>query len=494
MRLPLALPLLAASVVASSPFDAEAQKRNTYMTLDRNLLTFDEAPLLPTVSALPFRCYACISDTTGQLKAMVMNGPQPLPWYVVNGDLEPYAGLPAGFNCSLAQSPKVQFVPKPASPDSAYLVFVNQFTVAAPHMYRLGVLAMRVGAPGEATGEIHPSIHWLADSVAAGFLILPHANGEDYWLLLQPVGGNSYHAYRITANGIVPVPVVSNAGPVRSIDWQFGLWVPNTAGDVLAITRRRTGQLPANADTLDLDLYGFDLAQGTVSHTGTLPSQWVEGMEFSPSGQYLYVIEKEVFFLSSSGCEMTLVQYDLAAADVAASRTVVHQYANPSFSTLLRVNYMLLGNDGRIYRAYQEDDATHLGVIMHPDLPAPDCDYQPEGLAYPEPVLWGFAPPMKRYHDSPAIITAVAERAPPEMRVAPQPLLEGGWLSHPSLEGSIQIRWHDAAGRIAREDPVLASAGRARIEADGLAPGLYTVEVSGGQLAAPVSGRIVVGH
>lgn len=496
MRTNITLPILAAFVLALCPFTLDAQKRNRYMTFERNLLTFDDAPMLPAITNVTDRGFACISDTTGQLKAMLMNGPQPLPWYVVNGDMVPYPGLPAGFNCSLAQAPKVQFVPKPASPDSVYLAFINRFTTAAPHMYRLGILAMKVGAPGESTGEIHPAIHWVADSVAAGFLILPHANGEDYWLLLQPFGGNSYHAYRIAADGIDPVPVVSNAGPERSIYWQFGLWVPSAAADVFAVTRRVSGGgvISLNADTLEMDLYGFDPAQGTVTHSGPLPSQWVEGMEFSPSGQYLYVIEKEVFFQSGTGCEMTLVQYDLDAPDVAASRTVVHQYLNPSYNSLLRVNYMLLGNDGRIYRAYQEEDATHLGVIMQPDLPAPACDYQEQGLAYPQPVLWGFAPPMKRYNDPPAIVNGVLDLASSDLMVAPQPLTDAGWLTHASFEGALRINWLDAAGRMVREEQVQGSAGRAPIDATGLAPGLYVVSVSGGQLSAPISGRIVVGR
>lgn len=418
---------------------------------------------------------------------------------VFDGNHVPMAGLPLGFALSNSGYPRGIFIPKPGSQDSMYLAFVNRYTTAPPHMRRIGLLAMDVGLPGAPAGGTQQFITWIATDIASDFVVVPHANESDYWIMVQPIGGNAFHAYLVSANGVSGVPVVSNAGPTRGVDWQDGAWALNTEGTMFACATRKSGSaVPGQADTLLTELFAFDNDLGVAAHVLTLPSKRPQGMEFSASGRFLFVLEQMPNgFLSpgTPGTEVKLVQYDMEADLIAESREVVHEYVHPTFSNLSPCVQLLRGIDGRIYCKH-EGESGFLGVVMNPELPAALCGYLHDGLAVPDSVGegFGFFPPMKRYHDSPAIITSVPEHALAEMQVAPQPLTEAGWLSHPSLEGSLQIRWHDAAGRIAREDPVLASAGRARIEADGLAQGLYTVMVSGGQLAAPVSGRVVVGR
>ncbi len=469
-----------------------AQLRNATAFAYRNQLAFSDAQQLPELSQIGDNAFSCISDSIGQLKAVVGKDPLTLTWGIYDADLLPVPGVPVGFRIDEGGFPRAVFMPKPGAPDSLYLFYTDRYTTSPPSMRRLGLIRFDAGAPGQPTGGFHPAIDWLSTDIASCFMVVPHANEQDYWVVVQPIGGNAFHAHRVSADGVDPVPLVSAGGPVRGIDWQHGQWVPNTQGDRFVYAQRKsTGTGGSIPDTLAAELFAFDIEQGTVSHLVTLPSKRVIGTEFSSSGRYLYVLEQLPFW-TTQGCVVTLVQYDLEAADVADSRTVVHGYTSPDVVSLYVRVQMLRGIDGRIY-CTNEDDDNPLGVIMEPDQVAPLCNYMHESISILSPAD-GFFTPLKRYHDSPAIITAVAERGLTEMRVAPQPLTEGGWLSHPSLEGSFRIRWHDAAGRIAREDLVQASAGRARIEADGLAPGLYTVMVSGSQLASPVSGRIVVGR
>lgn len=484
--------LLIAWVVSGCANGLMAQLRNATAFAYRNRLGFNDAQQLPELSQVGFTALSCISDTTGDLKAVVGIDSISLSWRIYDADLLSVPGVPAGFRIDQGGFPRAVFIPKPGAPDSLYLFYTDRYTTSAPHMRRLGLIRFDAGAPGQPAGGFHPAIDWLSTDIASCFMAVPHANEQDYWVVVQPIGSNAFHAHRISADGVDPVPVVSSGGPVRGIDWQHGQWVPNTQGDRFVYAQRKsTGAGGSIPDTLAAELFAFDIDQGTVSHLVTLPSKRVIGTEFSASGRYLYVLEQLPFW-TTQGCVVTLVQYDLEAADVAGSRTVVHTYTSADVVSLYVRVQMLRGIDGRIYCA-SEDDDDPLGVIMEPDQMAPLCNYIHEAIPIPSPAA-GFFTPLKRYHDSPAIITAVAERALTEMRVAPQPLTESGWLSHPSLEGALRIRWLDAAGRIAREDPVQASGGRARIDAGGLAPGLYAVEVSGGQLAAPVSSRVVVGH
>lgn len=484
--------LLIAGALTGCAADALAQSRNATAFAGRNRFDFGDAQQLPQVSQVGFLGYSCISGTAGQLKAVVGMDPLTLAWAIYGADLQPMPGGPAGFRVEPGGSPRAVFVPKPGATDSLYLFYVDRYTIASPHMYRLGLVRLHAGAPGQPAGGIHPAIDWLSTDIAACFMAVPHANGQDYWVVVQPIGSNAFHAHRVSAEGVDPVPVVSAGGPARSINWQFGQWVPDTQGDRFIIAQRKSQSAVSNmADTLAAELFAFDLDQGTVTHLLTLPSKRVVGTEFSASGRYLYVLEQAPFW-TEPGCVVTLVQYDLQAADVAGSRAVVHSYLSPDNASLIVRVQLLSGIDGRIYCA-SEDINDPVSVIMEPDQAAPLCDYVHQAITTPWPV-YGFHTPLKRYHDSPAISLAVAPHGRAEPRVLPQPIVESGWLAHPLLEGELRIAWRDPAGRLARATSVRAVDGRAPLDAHGLAPGLYTVTASSGRLAAPVCGRVVVGR
>lgn len=480
-----------ALLLCAGTLDSIAQKRNANVLFTHNWLVFGEAQALPTADSIIVGGTASLSDTSSQLKVYLGSDPATFEWQIYDGEHNPLPGLPADFlSGQSGYTTRQLFIPKPGSPDSAYLVYTDRYTTSPPHLYRLGVASVGLGGPGELASGVHPTLNFVSTDVAACFMAVPHANGQDYWIVVQPIGTNAFHAHRVSALGIDPLPVVSASGPLRPIDWPTGLWLPSTEGDRFGYTQRRTsGSLLG--DTLATELFAFDNASGAASHLMTLPSKRSQGMEFSATGRYLYVMENKRLY-PDPGVEVSLVQYDMDAAEVPASRNVVHSYESNQVYQTMRVQ-LLRGIDGRIYCTH-EDYPPVLGVITEPEQPGPLCGYIHEGFACVTNQAVGFYPPMKRYHDSPAIITALPENSTGgSLEVAPQPLTGIGSISHPSLRGTLRLEWFDAMGRVTRSETVQGDGGRAVIDVSTLAPGSYLLRVSS-QLKAPLIERVLVAY
>jgi hypothetical protein len=96
-------------------------------------------------------------------------------------------------------------------------------------------------------------------------------------------------------------------------------------------------------------------------------------VEFSADGSKLYATDQS----------NQLYQYDLLAGEaVADSRVLLGEshYPTEGIFALQR------GPDGRIYAAQH---GAYLGVITHPEVKGPGCDYQERGLALIGNAVWG---------------------------------------------------------------------------------------------------------
>ncbi|MBK9149318.1 MAG: hypothetical protein IPM12_16055 [Flavobacteriales bacterium] len=481
-------PALMSAMAGLACLNGHGQQRNAHWLFWRNHLEFASGNAVANASNSIDR-YACISDTAGQLKAFV--GYTAAAGYNVfnaNGDMIPGQSMDLFISGTGAGRVNALFIPVPGLPDGAFLAYLDRVLGTSPTIYRAGLVRMDLGPPGQLPSSMEPETQWVTEDVARWIFCTPHANGEDYWMVTQPLGGNAFHAFRISGGGAEAVPSVSNAGPIRPSTRNHGLAVPSEDGSVIAISMRPSNSNDYAIDTLNLDLYTFDSAQGVLSYWLNLPSPRVEGLEFSPSGRFLYVLEHT--FLQGIGVHETLVQYDLQAGDVAGSRSVVHDYIQGPTFDLTRRQQLAAAIDGRVYRIRNNRSDT-LGVIMAPDLAAPLCNYVHDSFICAD-VVGSLPNPLKRYHDSPNIITSAPSAASAPMRIAPLPLDLSGWLSHADLNGPLKLAWLDAAGRMVRSEAVLAEGGRAPLNSAGLASGSYMLQVSGAGLRAPMSVKVLV--
>ncbi len=204
-----------------------------------------------------------------------------------------------------------------------------------------------------------------------------HANGEDIWILAHAYPANTFLAYRLTADGIDPVPVTSDAGPAfppcNSNINARGEMRFNLTGTRLAMAGNGTGGEPDS----DLLLYlRFNNATGEVSNPIELPPARGDfGVAFSADGSKLYTATWKALNFFSTDSNF-IQQFDLSDPDPAAiiaSRTVLYAAQIPtSFGSVK------LGPDGRIYVARFAGD--HLGVVQQPGQPGTACNYVHDGL------------------------------------------------------------------------------------------------------------------
>lgn len=158
---------------------------------------------------------------------------------------------------------------------------MNRTAGVNPAIYQIGLVGMDLGPPGQLAVSMEAETEWVISDVALWICVVPHANGTDYWLVAQPIGGNAFHAFRITQDGADPDPVISYAGPPRLTDWKDGLAIPSIEGSVIAVSTRSSASIPFQYDSLTMDLFTFDPALGTLGHWMNLPSNRPEGIEFS---------------------------------------------------------------------------------------------------------------------------------------------------------------------------------------------------------------------
>ncbi len=176
---------------------------------------------------------------------------------------------------------------------------------------------------------------------------LPHANGTDIWVIAHQWDSNAFYAWKIDASGI-SAPVISNVGSlVTGLDSaSFGQMKISPDGTKLAVAN----------NTMNAELLDFNKATGVVSNPMMLVTGSIFGIEFSPSGNALYITED------------TLVsQFDLTAADISASQTIIADIP-------IRIGSMALGPDSKIYIASYEAQA--ISVINLPDVIGSGCNLQ----------------------------------------------------------------------------------------------------------------------
>lgn len=249
------------------------------------------------------------------------------------------------------------------------------------------------------TGDVDPSNKNmnLLPITSEKLTAISNASGDGFWIISQFEG--QFFSYELTANGLNTTPVISNVAPfielvttpITNVDVAAmrGYIKVNARGNKLVaahfsnnntaefagITDILTARSLAYANGGELYLYDFDNSTGIISNPQPLLTRQnggsIYGVEFSGNGQYLYA---EVDYMNPSTTQVfelirgEIVQYDLTAANVANSATIVHQDNITPFRGALQ-----LGLDNRIYHSrFQQGE---LSVINNPDAAGVAANY-----------------------------------------------------------------------------------------------------------------------
>jgi hypothetical protein len=291
----------------------------------------------------------------------------------------------------------------------------------------------------------------LNDSSMNPLTAVAHANGTDYWIISHGHSGNTFLAYRLTAQGVDPAPVISQTGPAlplasnsyNSIN-RLGSLVASYSGTQLALTNMSTD----SSLVIRCDLFQFNASTGVVSYFSSLPilSRGNYGTEFSPDGTKLYQLHGA--WAPDVGWTITLRQFDVTSQDagqIAASAVLVRTELYPPEYDMpgglgLRI---ASAPDGRIYLIWSGENS--LSVINEPNLPGAACNFVVDQVQLPNTIAVALPNQCKRYHDSELPVGVPAVQYTQE-QLAVWPVPTDGVL-HVRTSRPGQVRITDALGR-----------------------------------------------
>jgi len=360
----------------------KGQYNNNYWAFGDSALISWGSSGLPTAStsAHTFRNgSACISDSNGILLYIGYNyylSPiRPSLWNKYHVDISDSIRINGGlwYHSSL-------FIPHPGNDSIIYL-----FTIGVTNdPYGFYSNTINYKANNDSGLVLQKNFQWNNFPAFDGLMGVRHGNGRDWWVISQrwnppsgQIASNSFYIFKITPQGIA-FPIIQNIGSSHSTN--LGHLVFSSDGSSFVNVSFRGL----------IELYNFDRCTGTI--TSTIPieqeppsspySHFITTCAYSKDDSKLYVID-----LSQSNSTYYLLQYDLLATNIAASKFVVDTFVIPVAPCAMK-----LAPDGKIYIAAADgnyswpypDTSTafttvnnNLSVINYPDSLGAVCDFQP---------------------------------------------------------------------------------------------------------------------
>ena len=205
-------------------------------------------------------------------------------------------------------------------------------------------------------GDVVEADVQLYDYSFEGLCAIRHANGTDYWILINQdtsgIGVYSVTQNGVQLSGVYPAPVSTSGGIIKASPFPY-----------------IAGQTCCNKVMTPAGLFDFDLTTGVMTFDTNLGGASTSYFEFSPNGFYLYA---NVFNQLSSTSQ--LVQYNIAQAEqTGQDLSSTAQIIQENFDGY----YMQLAPDRKIYYTYTVlepttgDIATALGTINCPNTSTP---------------------------------------------------------------------------------------------------------------------------
>lgn len=296
-----------------------------------------------------FEGCASLCDTNGQL-ILYTDGAR--VWDKTNEVMPNGTGLLGHPSSTQAAA----IVPYPGNPNR-YYIFTTDFQ-GDPNGLRYTEVDITLnGGNGDVTAVKNIP---LLTPVTEKQTVVKNAAGDGYWLIVHYFGNNAFYVYPITTSGI-GTPVISNAGTAITAE-QPSIGYLKASAD--------GSRLLACNQNINAELFDFDTATGIVSNPLVLTNESSYSGTFSLSGNRVYITNGEGQFMKK------LYQYDLTAADIPASRTLIYENDEPN--STIYMGAMQLGPDGKIYIA--RFFGQYLSTIDRPENLGAACGFKKMGF------------------------------------------------------------------------------------------------------------------
>ncbi len=265
-------------------------------------------------------------------------------------------------------------VPDPGNPQRFYIFTVDTRVFENDPDFGLNYSVVDMSLNNGLGAVTDKNINLLADCSEKITAVIKDCVEQTYWVLTLATADGSpglldtFHAFEVNSSGVNPTSVKTSFGDLDLGDPR-GYLKLSPDGTKVACANVSSG----------LYLYDFDALTGLLSNQ--LPividgeNSAAYGVEFSPSGELLYVHASNDQ-QGESGHTSSLYQYDLSAADIAGSATMLA--SGNQFRAALQ-----LGANGKIYRTIAQSytaGTQYLGVIHSPDEIGMAANYEHQAV------------------------------------------------------------------------------------------------------------------
>jgi gliding motility-associated-like protein len=268
-------------------------------------------------------------------------------------------------------------IPKPEDPNIYYIFTVGSNATNTGLKYSVVDITGDSGR-GEVTLKNQNLLSQCAEKIAA---VLKDCESGAIWVVtMSNINGtstfdmNSFHAFEVSTTGINTTAVVSSFSRLRFTDMR-GYLKLSPDGTKLGCAVLDGG----------FYLFDFDTQTGIASNelrlTVPTTNNQPYGAEFSPNSQVLYITASNDLFGAGDSDPRNhhsiLVQYDLTAADISSTVTVLDN------RDLYR-SALQLGPDGKIYRTMSAtyfNGLPFLSRINNPNTIGIGCDYEHNAIS-----------------------------------------------------------------------------------------------------------------
>jgi hypothetical protein len=291
---------------------------------------------------------------------------------MLNGDSIWYETLPYLYGYSdddIAQGS--MFLPWPGHPDSILLFYVSQGNAAWPISADLACLNLfyAIIQPSGNNGKgivLEKRNEVLNDTIQYGRLsAVQHANGRDWWILINERNSNRFYRLLLDPNGIhkldsqiVSLPIIDGVSQsVFSPDGNFYA-VKNSVGAVIGNS---------------IDVFRFDRCSGYLSNQYQIHKEGssLGGVAFSENSRFLYISYRTEIY-----------QYDMYSDNLDSSKILIGTYEPTPSGSPATFFMMQLAPDNKIYMC-ATNSIKYLHVIHDPNKYGIDCQFQQSGILLP---------------------------------------------------------------------------------------------------------------
>jgi hypothetical protein len=360
-------------------------------------------------------------------------------------------------------------------------------------------------------GVIDSAVRVLSrDSIApggggAGLACVRHANGRDWWVVGHEFLSDTF----VTALFTPDTAYIAHKQRIGTFQGISGTsFTGGGAGNAMRFNTSGNQLVRGNGEGL-VELYSFDRCLGIISNPITLnPSNPIPNtiglydIAFSPNNRFIYA--PYFGYYPSQALWAKLYQFDLLETDTSMVKVEVVNCHNSNGHALGFFLDIVNGPDNKIYVKTTSGgtacrDSFHLSVIQDPDIKAPGCNFQFNGLFMDSMKV--HVPGLPHHPDytigpidgspcdtlgldeyPPIVYSANGLQSEPVFVVYPNPAKDYLMISGKELESVQKVRLYSVQGRLlVSSEPEWLSGSQQILRIQGLNPGIYFLELDYGR-------------